>query len=389
MLSISVCIIAKNEEKHIEECLKRLKLYPYEIVLVDTGSTDNTIEIASHYTKHIYHFDWCDDFSAAKNFAVSKASGDWILSLDCDEYVETIDEAALAQQMQRFPKSAGRILLKNRISTTGQTSYEQVRLTRFFPKQFFQFQGSIHEQIEPIAQIESIAKIESTAKIEQLKSTAKAERITSRQPIENIAEDTSAKSVYDAPITVLHVGYDGSEEEMQAKSRRNIALLEKELAKTGADAYLLYQLAQSYLQLKDYKSAYDWFQKVLAMDIDPNQDYVQKMIESYGYCLLDMKRYKEALQLLAIYDDFAVRADFVFLIGLIYMNNTMFTNAIEEFAKCTTMEQFSTEGVNSFLAYYNMGVICECSGQTAKAKEYYEKCGDYALAKERLQILFS
>ncbi len=75
MLPISVCIIAKNEEKHLDECLKRLELYHYEIVLVDTGSTDSTLEIAAKYTDRIYHFDWINDFSAAKNYAVGQEIG--------------------------------------------------------------------------------------------------------------------------------------------------------------------------------------------------------------------------------------------------------------------------------------------------------------------------
>ena len=95
MTPVSVCIIAKNEEAHIEECCKRLQPYGFEIVLVDTGSKDRTVELARRYTDRIFSFDWCDDFSAAKNYALSKASHDWILSLDCDEYIETIDTKAL------------------------------------------------------------------------------------------------------------------------------------------------------------------------------------------------------------------------------------------------------------------------------------------------------
>lgn len=350
MLPISVCIIAKNEEKHIEECLKRLKPYHYEIVLVDTGSTDRTLDIAARYTDSVYHFDWIDDFSAAKNYAVNKASNDWILSIDCDEYVEGIEEPALQKLMTQFPQNAGRILIRNRLTENGQVSFEQVRVTRFFNRKFFHFEGAIHEQVE-------------------------------------YRDNTIlSKSVFPAPITALHVGYDGTEEEMHAKSLRNIALLERELEQTGPDAYLYYQLAQSCMKLKDYEKAYEWFNLGLSMDVNPELDYVQAMVTSYGYCLLAMKRYEEALQLLNIYDVFAVTADFVFLMGLIYMNNALFNEAIEEFKKCTTVEQFSTEGINSYRAFYNIGVIYECTGHTEEARKYYQKCGDYAMAKARLLL---
>lgn len=88
MLPISVCIIAKNEEEYIGECLKRLSRFDWEIIVADTGSTDRTVDIARRYTPHVFHFNWINDFSAAKNYAVSQATNDYILSVDCDEYLE-------------------------------------------------------------------------------------------------------------------------------------------------------------------------------------------------------------------------------------------------------------------------------------------------------------
>ena len=79
---ISVCIIAKNEEKHIDECLRRLSPYGFEIVVTDTGSTDRTVEIARKYTDKVYSFEWINDFSAARNFCTAHASNNWILVLE-------------------------------------------------------------------------------------------------------------------------------------------------------------------------------------------------------------------------------------------------------------------------------------------------------------------
>ena len=70
MIPISVCVIAKNEEKNIEKCLAPLVPYNFEIILVDTGSTDRTKEIARKYTDQIYDFEWVNDFSAARNFSL-------------------------------------------------------------------------------------------------------------------------------------------------------------------------------------------------------------------------------------------------------------------------------------------------------------------------------
>ena len=355
MSSISVCIIAKNEEKHIAECCKRLVPYGFEIVLVDTGSDDHTVDLASQYTDHIYHFEWCNDFSAAKNYAMGKASYDWILSIDCDEYIESIDLPSLTTHMASHERDAGRILIRNRFTENGQTAYEQVRVSRFVNRRYYHFEGAVHEQLVPI----TIPGSESPA----------------------------VKYVYNAPITVLHVGYDGSEDEMREKSRRNIALLERELETNGPDPYTYYQLGQSYRKLHDYENAFYYFDLGLAMDVDPALDYVQTMVESYGYTLLDLKRSRDALNLLGVYDEFAKRADFVFLMGLIYMNNGLFDEAILEFKKATTIEEFAVDGINSYKANYNIGVIYECTGHTTEAVAAYRSCGDYEPAIKRLELL--
>lgn len=88
---ISICIITKNECDTLKECLKHLKPYAdagnHEIVIVDTGSTDNTVEMCKEFTDKIFFFEWINDFSAARNYAAEKASNDWIMCIDSDEYV--------------------------------------------------------------------------------------------------------------------------------------------------------------------------------------------------------------------------------------------------------------------------------------------------------------
>lgn len=349
MFPLSVCIIAKNEEKHLEECLKRLVPYGFEIVLTDTGSTDRTLAIAEKYTGRIFHFDWCDDFSAARNFCMEKASHDWILSIDCDEYIEKIDLSFLNLCMENHPDRAGRILIRNRFLQNGQVTFEQTRVSRLFNRRYFHFTGTVHEQLE--------------------------------------RRDHRPKTVYDAPVAILHVGYDETEADMQEKCRRNIALLTAQLDREGPDPYLYFQLGQCCRRLGENEKAFENFDAGLSMEVDPSLDYVKTMVESYGYTLLDLKQNREALGLSELYDTFAVRADFVFLMGLIYMNNSLFDAAIDQFQKASTMEEFAVDGVNSYKANYNIGVIYECTGHIPEAKTYYKKCGGYAPAKERLKAL--
>lgn len=90
-IKLSQCMIVKNEEQNIRQALSWGKGIVYEQIVVDTGSTDNTAQIAEEMGAKVFHFEWCDDFSAAKNYAIEQASGDWIAFLDADEYFPNKD----------------------------------------------------------------------------------------------------------------------------------------------------------------------------------------------------------------------------------------------------------------------------------------------------------
>lgn len=353
MFPISVCLIAKNEEQNIARCLDVLCRLKCEIILTDTGSTDQTLSIAARYPVQIYHFNWCNDFSAARNFCISKASHDWILTIDCDEFLEISclpDALAFFSFLPAQGKSSqiGNILLYNTYSSEFVSNITTDYIGRFFHRNYFYYSGAIHEQLVS-------------------------------DSIENI-------QYYNLPLRFHHAGYADDSIRLQ-KALRNIPLLELELDRSHPDPYILFQLGQSYFSIKQYEKALEYFSQGLSFDLDPRIEYVQTMVESYGYCLLNLKRYEEALQLEGIYDSFCNHADFVFLMGLIYMNNALFQNAVDEFTKATGISSHSMEGVNSYLAHYNIGVIYECLGHTADAKKFYQKCGDYQPAQFRLHSL--
>lgn len=91
-ITISLCMIVKNEEDTLPLCLDCIKSIANEIIIIDTGSKDRTKEIASRYTELIYDFEWIDDFSAARNFAFGKATKDYILWLDADDVLLEEDQ---------------------------------------------------------------------------------------------------------------------------------------------------------------------------------------------------------------------------------------------------------------------------------------------------------
>ena len=103
MITISLCMIVKNEEPVLARCLDSVASMMDEIIIVDTGSTDRTKEIAAQYTSRIYDFTWCDDFSAARNYAFSLATMDYIYCPDADEYLDL-------ENQRRFLRLKGALL---------------------------------------------------------------------------------------------------------------------------------------------------------------------------------------------------------------------------------------------------------------------------------------
>ena len=95
MISVSMCMIVKNEQDILKRCLDSYAGTYDELIVIDTGSTDNTKEIARQYTDKVYDYVWCNDFAAARNFAFSKAGCDYILSVEADEELDTYNNKAL------------------------------------------------------------------------------------------------------------------------------------------------------------------------------------------------------------------------------------------------------------------------------------------------------
>ena len=151
MHPISVCIIAKNEEARIEKCLASIKPYGFEIVVVDTGSTDRTKEIASKYADKVLDFAWCDDFSAARNFSLRNASNNWIFMIDCDEVIKEINVEELNYFRKHLAENVGSVSRENLTTENGVLTLNNIDYTeRFFNRKLYHYTGIIHEQLTPI-----------------------------------------------------------------------------------------------------------------------------------------------------------------------------------------------------------------------------------------------
>ncbi len=155
MFSLSVCMIVKDEEKNLEEVLESVKQFADEIIIVDTGSKDKTKEVALRFTDKVFDFEWCDDFSKARNFSFSKASCDYIMWLDADDFILDKDIAKL-QKLKKRKLSADVYMLKYVASFDESFvplfSYYRERIVRRDKK--FVWHEPVHEVIIPRGKIE-------------------------------------------------------------------------------------------------------------------------------------------------------------------------------------------------------------------------------------------
>jgi hypothetical protein len=381
--SLSVCIITKNEKNHMEKCIKALEASSLlavpgsEIVVVDTGSTDGTRELLAKLEQesqllHVFDYAWQDDFAAAKNYAVSQAVNCWVMVIDSDEFLTSCDAMQFGKLLKENPEAVGRIRLVNQLSGGNESLQHQEWISRIFRKDKYHYVGKIHEQVQSLT--------------------------------------GAAYRTFQAPVEILHVGYNLPLEQRRQKANRNVTLLQKELAQKLADTghaqladlqgegkcltgeeqqipYLIYQIGKSYYFAQDYADAVYYFAEGLSFDLDPKLEYVVDMVQTYGYALINSGQAAMALQLEGVYDVFGNTADFHFLMGLIYMNNARYEEAVAEFQKAASFSSGSMIGVNSYLAFYNIGVIYECLGQLDEARHSYEKCETYEPARRRLASL--
>jgi len=337
---ISLAMIVKNEEKYLGRCLKSAAALVDEIVVVDTGSTDRTIEIAMEHGAKIFHFKWCDDFSAARNYAIEQVSGDWVLVLDADEYFVDDQSDLIRNFVKASNDRIGLIRIISRFVEYGHT-FEGIRsIPRLLPRGVM-YKGRIHEQpTPPMVMVET-------------------------------------------GLSVLHDGYY-----MTDKSIRNIPLLLKALSDEPNNAYLNFQLGRQYQGTKQHELAVKYLEKAYTRmrENDPFAlDATTELLQAYTKC----KRYERALELagneaarLQTSPDFCFSvAQFLLDYAIDSQDYSVIENIENSYLKCLELGRQGVEeivtGSSTFLAAYNLAVFYEITGNEAKAKEYYRFAASY------------
>lgn len=263
MLQLSLCMIVKNEEQVLERCLDSVKDIVDEIIIADTGSTDNTVNIASRYTEHIYDFEWIDSFSAARNFAQSKATGKWILVLDADEYVDRDNLKEVKGQLSEINESI------DAFSTT-----------------IYNFAGYSGEHI---VQHRSLRIYRNDSNIKYI-------RTIHEQLIREDKEFKSDKS----ELIIYHSGYMDNIVKGKNKNSRNVKLIQKQTDSAGQAAFDYFNMGNEFLSAREVEKALESYQKAYMQKADIRYAWVPLTVVQMLLCLIDLKRYSEALKV--IYD---------------------------------------------------------------------------------------
>src|SRR5436190_8438086 len=216
-LKLSLCMIVKDEEEMLPRCLDAVADAVDEIVVVDTGSSDRTVEIAEVFGAKVIHREWTGDFSEARNASFDAASGDWILYLDADEVLVKEDVERLRSVAGRIWREAFFIIETNFTGDAGDgtaTTHSALRIFRNRPE--YRFEGRIHEQIAHKLPAYNAERLEYTN------------------------------------IRIEHYGYLGAVRSSKEKSRRNIELLERQLAEgSGSPAFNAFNLGSEYAAAGD------------------------------------------------------------------------------------------------------------------------------------------
>ena len=330
-IPVSVCMIAKNEERYLEGCLQKLLPYGFEIILVDTGSTDRTMEIAAKYTDKIYEFPWIDDFSAARNYSAKQASNDWILALDCDEYIESIDLENILEIISLNEKIVGRFKIENLVSDGNGVGKSYHNVSRLYNKKYCLFEGLIHEQIVSI--------------------------------------NKEIMQYVSLPINIKHYGYNLTKEENLEKNNRYISLLLKAIERNPKEPYYYFQLGKSYAMLDDYEKVYQYLHTALQLEIRPNAGYLDLLLIEYGNAMIHTKRHELAMRLEMMQDRLSEYADYHLLMGKIYHMNNLPLKALGSLVKATTCSKIINCGTNTYFPLNVMSIIYEQMGEKKMADD--------------------
>lgn len=352
--TISACMMVKNEEEMLPGCLDSIRDWVDEIIVVDTGSTDRTVEIAESYGAKIYHQPWEGNFSKHRNYTIELATCDWVFIIDADERFVRKDVPGI---LDAINSGQHKVISVNVYNLYGRSQHKltSVNSIRFFRRELnLRYEGIVHNSIRVPAGIQ-IAR---------------------------------------APFAMEHLGYDLSPEKMEAKFERSHALLLKQVEEDPTFAFPWFNLAQLYRgRFKDDLQKYapkviECAKKVIELlnADDPHRGHFYIMAHdqiAWTRFLLDeydeAERWaRKALELKPNY------LDPMMLLGHIHSRRGEAEQAIEAYQRyLDARDEFDADleidamilyhPENQVTAYFGMGCMAELINRTDDARKYYKR----------------
>ena len=302
-IRLSQCMIVKNEEMNIERALSWAKGIAFEQIVVDTGSTDRTVEIAGHLGAKVFHFKWADDFSTAKNYAIEQSSGDWIAFLDADEYMSADHARLIIPLIEKYINLYGNkvvalttkwIQLNDDGNIVSVNRQERI----FINHSGVRYERSIHETLK-------------------------------------IPSGTFPVSEND--IIIMHTGYSQSVHTSTRKLERNISLLKKALKSDPEDVKSKFYLAESLFGTGNTAEAIPLYREVLNETVNKKGAYELLRIRAFYYLVHSLNNtnaFDEAYALTEqAFHEFPDHINICCLYGAAMYSRGQFENALNTFKK--------------------------------------------------------
>jgi len=349
----SASLIVRDEQHCLERCLQSLRGVADQIVVVDTGSTDRTVEIARVWADRVCSFPWTDDFSAARNFAIDQADGEYLLMIDADNWITNPDDPGglLAAFAARHADDVvGTVDITNLIGAGADAKAVLEVAPRFFKRGHFRYEGAIHEQLVPVGGGMRLAK---------------------------------------TGLRYHHTGYAHDVASPRHKSRRNKPMLLAAVAQHPADEYYLYQLGKAHFCLNEFEQAGDAFERALAcIRFGPNgqakgragapaAQVLTDLIVSLAYAYANTDRLGQAKTHLETHKALAHTGtncpDFHHATGYIYLMLGDIARAKAAYRQALRLGPAAEQviGTASFSTHYHLGLLSEAEEDVPGAVACY------------------
>lgn len=363
---VSLCMIAKNEEKSIGRCLSSVRDAVDEIIVVDTGSSDGTRKIAESFGAQVYEFSWTGHFADARNYGIEQARGEWILWMDADEEVDAADAPKLRDVLTM--DGSHPLVFVELVNFYGSSPPHPDNAYRIAHHRLFRngcglkFQNAIHEQLN----------------------------------VQEVLPGLSEMMIL--PVKIYHYGYLDDVTAAKEKHERNMAMLQQAAKEPDPDPWIPYHLASEYFRKDEYREAFQLVNHSIAEFLRKGRMPPSMLYKLKYASLLALGSYEGAWpgidRAIAMYPDYV---DLHFYKGMILLNRNKPNEALESFRHCLALgednlKHLTMKGLGTFHAWYYIGRCYEQVGLLTKAKDAYQEAmklsPDHREAKhayERLQ----